>query len=74
MDYMKKLASLTLASILSCPGTLESHLEKEDLYSSRTEASYSTSQEREDNSQMLAGQLYWGRLIIIKAVSPTAYC
>tara|TARA_B100001964_G_C13705021_1_gene367737 strand:- start:186 stop:401 length:216 start_codon:yes stop_codon:yes gene_type:complete len=71
---MKKLASLTLASILSSSGTLESHLEKENLYSSRTESNYFQSQEREDNFQMLAGQLYWSRLIIIKAVSPVAYC
>lgn len=67
---MKKLASLTLASILGCPGTLENNFN----YSPEREPNYTMLLERENKSQMMAGQLYWSRLIIIKAVSPVAYC
>jgi len=67
---MKKLSSLTLASILSCPGTLENNSN----YFPEREQNYAQLYERENEIQMLAGQLYWSRLIIIKAVSPVAYC
>jgi len=71
---MKKLASLTLASILSCSTSIENNLEDNITYSSRRETNYKQLQERGNEIQMLAGQLYWSRLIIIKAVSPVAYC
>jgi len=71
---MKRLASLTLASILSSSGTLENNLESNFNYSPREEINYSQLSERKNEIQILAGQLYWSRLLIIKRISPVAYC
>ena len=66
---MKKLASLTLVSILSYSGLIDNptntnyNLERESIYES-------TQFDREE--RIFAGELYWSRIIIIKRVPRTA--